>query len=256
MSHMMKKIELASKKPVVGFGLCLDTARLADMVGATAFDFVMVDMLHSHLDKRTATSAIRSIAASGGPVPLARVADNTPGSINTYLDAGAMGIIIPMVQSAEEAERAVLSTYYPPIGQRSKGSLGSFFYGSDYFAHFNDLASLIVMIETPEAAKKAKSILSVPGISGCLIGSGDLSYILKEVNRSDDLKPLIRSVIEAGKEMNVPIGLAVSSPQELQQWWDEGVDFFLVSHDMGIFSTALKSHEEKFTNLEVSVRNE
>lgn len=254
MSQNMKGLSLASDRPVVGFDICLGSERVAEMVSGTAFDFIMVDLLHSHFDKTAATGAIRTLASSDGPVPFARVSDNTPGTINSYLDAGAMGIVVPMVQSAEEARQAVLSTYYPPIGTRSKGSLGSFFYGADYFSKFNALVSLIVMIETPEAAMNATSILSVPGITGCLIGSGDLSYILKESNRSHELHDLIHKVLSAGKEANVPIGLAVSSPDELKSWWNEGIDFFLVSHDMGVLSTALKNHEKKFTGIEVAKR--
>lgn len=254
MSTKMKGLALASNRPIVGFDICLGSERVAEMVASTAFDFIMVDLLHSHFDKSTATSAIRAIASSDGPVPFARVSDNTPGTINSFLDAGAMGIVVPMVQSADEAKQAVLSTYYPPIGTRSKGSIGSIFYGSDYFTKFNAMVSLIVMIETPEAAMDAQNILSVPGIDGCLIGSGDLSYILKEKNRSNELRTLIHHVLEVGKQVHVPIGLAVSSPDELKSWWNEGIDFFLVSHDVGVLSTALKNHEKKFTGIEVVER--
>ena len=254
MNQKMRGLSLASEKPIVGFDLCLGSERVAEMVCDTAFDFIMVDMLHSHFDKTAATGAIRTLASSKGPVPFVRVADNTSGTINGFLDAGAMGIVVPMVQSQKEAQDAVLSTYYPPIGTRSKGSLGSFFYGSEYFSRFNALVSLIVMIETPEAAQNAASILSVPGITGCLIGSGDLSYILKESNRSHEFQDLIHQVVRAGKEAHVPIGLAVGSPEELKNWWKSGIDFFLVSHDMGVLATALKNHESKFTNIEVPYR--
>ncbi len=255
MSRKMRGVSLASDRPIVGFDICLGSERVAEMVCGTAFDFIMVDLLHSHFDKTAATGAVRTIAAGDGPVPFVRVADNTPGAINSYLDAGAMGIVVPMVQSEQEAYQAVLSTYYPPIGTRSKGSLGAFFYGGEYFTNFNSLVSLIVMIETPEAAMNARSILSVPGITGCLIGSGDLSYILKESNRSGEFQNLIHQVLDAGKERGIPIGLAVSSPEEMKAWWGEGIDFFLVSHDMGVLAHAIKDHESKFTGIEIPKRN-
>ena len=116
MRQKMRGLALATGKPVVGFGICLGSERIAEMVCDTSFDFIMIDLLHSHFDKTAATGAVRSIAASGFPIPFVRVADNTPGSINEFLDAGAMGIVVPMVQSADEAFRAVNSTYYPPIG--------------------------------------------------------------------------------------------------------------------------------------------
>jgi 2-keto-3-deoxy-L-rhamnonate aldolase RhmA len=254
MKNEMRRLSLATTRPVIGFGICLGSERVAEMVCHTGFDFIMVDLLHSHFDKKEATGAIRSLIESGGPAPFARVSDNTPGNINSYLDAGALGIIVPMVQSEDEARQAVLSAYYPPLGTRSKGSLGAVFYGNDYYAKFNSKVSLVVMIETPEAALDARQILSVPGISGCLIGSGDLSYILKESNRADDLQPLVLGVLEAGKELGVPIGISVSSPEDMSFWWDSGVDFFLVSHDMGILASAIGAHEKKYRGLAIKER--
>jgi 4-hydroxy-2-oxoheptanedioate aldolase len=254
MNDTLKGLSLSGNKPVVGFGICLGSVRIAEMVGGTAFDYAMVDLLHSHYTKESATDAIRSLSRARGPVPIGRVADNSPGQINDLLDAGAMGIIVPMVESREEATKAVEAAFYPPIGKRSKGSPAAVFYGNDYYARINSVLNLIVMIETPEAAAKADEILSVPGMTGCLIGAGDLSFIMQERGRETEFMETVRKTLTAGKRHGVAMGISVNSAEDLQTWWSEGADFFLVSHDMGILNSAIRSHEKKYTKLEVLPR--
>ncbi len=254
MGYRMNKLQLKDTKPVVGFGICLGSARIAEMVAQTNFDYVMVDLLHSHFSKSEATTAIRSLAGSQGPVAIGRVADNLPGSINELLDAGAMGVIVPMIESRMEAERAVRAAYYPPLGTRSKGSPAAVFYGSDYYERINRTLSMIVMIETPEAAENAELILSVPGITGCLIGAGDLSYILQETGRKDLLEELIDNVLTVGKAHNLAIGISVNKPKDLEFWWSKGMDFFLVSHDMALLAEAIRVQDTKFKGHAVKER--
>jgi len=254
MNNIMRSIELRQKKPVIGFGVCLGSVRVAEIVGTTRFDYIMVDMLHSHFEKDDATSAIRSLAKGDGPIPFARVANNFDSDINSMLDAGAMGIIVPMVQSKEEAEHAVRSCFYPPIGIRSKGSPAASFYGNEYYKKINEIVNLVVMIETPEAAEKADEILSVPHLSGCLIGAGDLSFILSQRGQSDQLKPIIKHIMNVAHENGIAIGVSVSHPEDLVSWWKDGMDFFLVSHDLGVFKEGLKNHEEKYMDVMVEER--
>jgi 2-keto-3-deoxy-L-rhamnonate aldolase RhmA len=175
--------------------------------------------------------------------------NNDPGEINEVLDAGALGVIVPMVSSAEEAERAVISAYYPPAGKRSKGSPAAVFHGSDYVKEFNSRVKLIVMIETPEAAAKADEILSVQGVGGCLIGASDLSFIMKETGCFDRFESTVENVLAAGKKYNVPMGLSVGSPDEVKKWYPKGANFFLASHDLGLLNSALKAHEKKFREI-------
>lgn len=254
MERELRGLSLSIERPVVGFGVCLGSQRIAEMVARTSFDYVMVDLLHSHYGVEGATAAIRSLALSGGPVPLGRVANNDPGEINTLLDAGAAGIIVPMVSSRGESERAVEAAYYPPIGKRSKGSPAAVFYGDSYYGAINGTLSLIVMIETPEAAERADEILSVPHVSGCLVGAGDLSFIMKESGREAEFDGVVDAVIAAGRKHGVSVGLSVGAPEALARWWERGADFFLVSHDMGILNAGLRSHEKKFARVPVKER--
>jgi 4-hydroxy-2-oxoheptanedioate aldolase len=251
MSVKMRKIILRKNRPVLLFGLCLGSERVAEMISNTSVDIGMVDLQHSHLDKVTATNCIRTLAENDGPVPLARVSDNISGMVNTLLDAGAMGILFPMIQNKEEALKAVGNCYYPPMGHRSKSGIAATFYGPDYFEQINKDVAVVLMIETPEAAAKADEILSVKGIGGCLIGASDLTFNLKQNNKIDQMSPIVESIVKSGKKYNVPIGISVGSPDDLEKWWNKGVDFFLVSHDMGVLAKAIPAHIQQYTNLEL-----
>jgi 2-keto-3-deoxy-L-rhamnonate aldolase RhmA len=246
----MKQIYLKKDKPVIGIGVCLGSSRIAEMAATSSFDYIMVDLLHSHYSKQEATSSIRFLSKCGGPVPIARVMNNDPGEINEVLDAGALGVIVPMVSSAEEAERAVMAAYYPPLGKRSKGSPAAVFHGSDYVEKINSLVKLIVMIETPEAAEKAEEILSVKGVGGCLIGASDLSFVMKETGCFDRFESSVAKVLDAGKKYNIAMGISVGSPEEVKKWYPRGADFFLASHDMGILNSAMKLHEKRFREID------
>jgi 4-hydroxy-2-oxoheptanedioate aldolase len=246
----MRDVILKTGKPVIGIGVCLGSARIAEMVASTSFDYVMVDLLHSHYSKEEATSSIRFLAKRGGPVPMARVMNNDSGEINEVLDAGALAVIVPMVGSAEEAKRAVQSAFYPPLGSRSKGSLAAVFYGDEYVGKFNSMVKLIVMIETPEAAENAEEILSVEGIGGCLIGASDLSFVMKETGRLGQFESIVKKVIEIGQKHGVAMGISVNSPEEVKKWFSEGASFFLASHDLGILNSAIRAHEKKYAKMD------
>jgi 4-hydroxy-2-oxoheptanedioate aldolase len=233
--------------PVLGIGLSLGSQRSAEIISRTEFDFAMVDMLHGHYDKPSATDALRAIARAGGPAPFARVSSNDAGSINDMLDAGAMGIVVPMVASAAEARRAVEGAYYPPLGKRSKGSSAAIFYDSDYSKSINHALTLVVMIETPEAVEHADEILSVPGIGCCLIGMGDLSFVMEQPKDSPELLQAVDRVIGAGAARGVPIGVAVNTAKEAAFWRNRGAVLFLTTHDLSLLAGRVRSYDAEFS---------
>jgi 4-hydroxy-2-oxoheptanedioate aldolase len=236
---------LRSKKPIFGTSLLLDSTRVAEIIGRCGFDFAMVDTLHGHFDKAKATDAIRALAVTD-TWPVGRVAHNDPGRINDLLDAGALGLVVPMVNSAEEAEEAVRSTFYPPKGIRSKGSVATVLYGEDYAKKANEEILLIIMIETPEAVANADAILAVPGIDACLLGTSDLMFAMGCQRDDQTLNQSISRVIETGTRNGVPVGMAVKDDQEAKRWQERGAGFFLVPHDLFILQTAAKAIAQSF----------
>ena len=233
------KQKLAQAQAVFGAALTLGSVRSTEIAARAGFDFLMVDTLHGHFDKTTATNALRAIAMTD-TVPFARVAHNDPGRINELLDAGALAMIVPMVSRAAEAQAAVASTFYHPKGERSKGSAVATFYGSDYHTLANETVALVVMIETARAVERADEILSVPGIDACLIGTGDLSLSLGCDKTSRAFEEAVQKVADACAKHGIAAGIAEGSAEACRRWQDRGLSFFLVSHDVLLVKQSLE----------------
>ena len=242
------KRKLGQHEIVTGFGLSMGSLRSAEISASTAFDFVMVDTLHGHFDKASATDALRSLARTGR-APFARVSGIEYGPINDFLDAGAVGIVVPMVCSREDAEKAVNCTFYPPLGRRSKGSIATVIYGSEYASRANDEIALIVMVETPDAVEKAEEIVSVGGVDGCLIGASDLSFVMGVGKQSPQFIDAVRHVRRAGAKRQVAVGISVGSVDEALFWAKEGLTFFLTSHDLALLVTCIGDYDRSFDRL-------
>jgi 4-hydroxy-2-oxoheptanedioate aldolase len=228
---------LADKTPFFGITLMCGSTRVTELLARCNFDFLMVDQQHGEFSKASATDSIRAIAATGS-VPIARVADNTPGAINDLLDAGALGVVVPMVNRRQDAEDAVRAAYYPPLGKRSKGGSAPIFYGEDYARQANSQILLVVMIETREAVENASEILSVPGVGMCLVGTSDLAYDIGCSRDGPEIKDALAKVIAAGNRSNVPVGTAIGAVSDIERLNDLGPAFYLISHDQGLLKKA------------------
>lgn len=162
------------------YGLWLSSpeAASAEAIGDSGFDYVCVDMQHGLIDYQDAVSLLRAIRTAN-TTPIVRVPWNEPGIIGKVLDAGALGVIIPMVNSVEEAEAAVRACRYAPEGSRSFGPIrAGLVYGADYFDNANTQVACIPMIETRQAIDALDDILAVPGIDAVYVGPADLHVSL------------------------------------------------------------------------------
>lgn len=168
------KRRMLDGKPAFGAEVSLGSALSAELISPLGFDFILVDNQHGAWDDNGSMGAFRSVWL-GGAMPMARVRRNEFGAIGRLLDRGAMGIVVPMVNSVEEAKAAADAVRYPPLGGRSGGAFGAGFLGGDYMQWANHEIFLAVQIETVAAAQIAEQILAVEGIDGCWIGPGDLS---------------------------------------------------------------------------------
>jgi 4-hydroxy-2-oxoheptanedioate aldolase len=159
----------------LGAWISLRDPLLAEVAGSSGYDYVCIDMQHGMSDYEHVTHHLQALART--PVtPIVRVPWLEFGIIGRVLDAGALGVIIPMVNSPEEAKVAVDACRYAPVGKRSFGPLGaSTRYGGGYAASANDVVACIPMIETRQAVETIDAILSVPGIDAAYIGPADLS---------------------------------------------------------------------------------
>ena len=147
----------------------------AEVMAHQGFDSLTIDMQHGVVDYQVAVTMLQGISTTG-VVPLARVPWNDPARLMKILDAGAYGVICPMINTREEAEALVRACKYPPRGYRSWGPVrASIYAGTDYGDHANDDIVVMPMIETAEAVKNIDEILSVPGVDAVYVGPSDLS---------------------------------------------------------------------------------
>jgi 4-hydroxy-2-oxoheptanedioate aldolase len=168
-------------------GWCaVPSALCAEALARSGFGWVCVDMQHGVADYAAACEMIRAIEA-GGALPVVRVPWNEPAMMGRVLDAGALAIIAPMIQTVDDARRAVEACLYPPLGRRSFGPLRvSMRDGPGYFAGANDRVAVLPMIETAEALEAVEEIMAVPGVAGAFVGPADLSLALSLAPKDND----------------------------------------------------------------------
>jgi 4-hydroxy-2-oxoheptanedioate aldolase len=176
MANNVKQI-WASGKAVVNGWLAIPSGFSAEVLAQSGFDAVTVDLQHGVQDYLSMVACFQSMQAH--PVtPMVRVPWNEPGIIGKVLDAGAYGVICPMINTAAQAEAFVSYAKYPPRGARSNGPIRVGMYGEagTYQTVANDETLALPMIETREAVANLEAILDVPGIAGVYIGPSDLGF--------------------------------------------------------------------------------
>ncbi|MGI8927344.1 MAG: HpcH/HpaI aldolase family protein [Tepidiformaceae bacterium] len=180
------KTKWAAGEVTYGAWLSVPTSFSAEVMAHQGFDWVCIDMQHGLTDYQVALTMLQVIGSTP-TIPFVRVPWNEFGIIGRMLDAGALGVIIPMVNSVAEAEAAVAACRYFPAGSRSFGPTRAAYYaGADYFAHANEQVACIPMIETAGAVERIDEILSVPGIDAVYVGPADLSITLGQPPAMDN----------------------------------------------------------------------
>lgn len=168
----------------------------AEVLGRQGFDWVLIDMQHGCMSYETALDMIRALDQTPA-VPIVRVPWNDPGIIGRMLDAGALGILIPMIQTVDEARRAVEACLYPPLGRRSFGPVRvGLRDGPGYVQSANARVAVIPMIETAEALDAVHEIAAVPGVDALFVGPFDLSIALGLPPGDNDGKAAFDAAIE------------------------------------------------------------
>jgi 4-hydroxy-2-oxoheptanedioate aldolase len=165
-------------RPALNCWLSSCTPLQAEMLAPMGFDSFVVDMQHGEFDYMDLV-AIFTALAGHDTAPMARVPWNDPSAIMRILDAGALGLICPMVNTAEEAKRFVDCCRYPPAGHRSSAPMRAHLHHrttfEDYVTSFNDQVVTIALIETRQALENIEAILDTPGLDAIYVGSSDMS---------------------------------------------------------------------------------
>jgi 4-hydroxy-2-oxoheptanedioate aldolase len=233
---------LREGKPALGTWLSLGNALAAEQLTRLGFDWLNIDQEHAPIDATLTLHLLQAISL-GGAIPLCRVPWNEPVWIKRCLDAGAYGVVVPMVNSRAEAEQAVAACKYPPAGTRGIGGLRTRLYGgADYVERANDEILVVIQIEHIEAVERADEILSVPGIDAYFVGPNDLcaSMGLKPATEPDH--PQYHDALEHVKQVaagyHVAAGLHVGSAETARHYIEGGYQFIALASDGALLASA------------------
>ena len=226
----------AEGKPVINAWCSTPGAFVAEAVASMGWDAVTIDTQHGLIGYQEMVAMLQAVTASG-VTPLVRVSWNAPGEIMKALDAGAYGVICPMISNRAECEAFIKAARYPPLGQRSFGPIRSALVaGADYQAEANTEILTFAMIETAEGLEKADEITTTPGLSGIYIGPSDLSLSLggKPLQDNDDPRILaaFERILGACKRAGIRTGVHTSSVAYSQKMIAMGFDLVTVGGDM------------------------
>jgi 4-hydroxy-2-oxoheptanedioate aldolase len=227
---------------VINGWLHIPSSWSAEVMAHQGWDSLTIDMQHGLMDYQTALTMLQAISTT--PVtPFVRVSWNEPGLIGRMLDAGAYGIICPMINTRADAEAFVAACRFAPQGQRSLGPTRANLYaGPDYAVHANKTLIAMAMIETAQALENVESIVSVPGLDGVYIGPGDLSLSLLGRGQVDSETPemlaAIERIYEATSRQGIAAGIHTNSPEYANRWIAKGFRFVTVMTDTRLLSSA------------------
>ena len=227
-------------KPALGVAALLGAPVLAEYLASYGFDFVLIDNQHGIWDDLTTVQAIRSVLLCHS-IPVVRARYNDFSAIGRALEGGALGIIVPMVNTVEQAQAAAYAMRYPPQGGRSLGPVGVGFMGADYKARANDEVFLAIQIESREAVEHAEELLAVEGVDGCWVGPADLALSMGvDLNTAAGRRlheEAILHVIDACHKTGKFPGLA-ATPENSEYWIKKGMLFMNCCSDLGFLSTS------------------
>jgi 4-hydroxy-2-oxoheptanedioate aldolase len=226
----------------VGGWLSLANTHTAELLANAGFDWLCIDLQHGLLDYSDLLHMLPAISTTD-VTPIVRVASNEPSQIMKVLDAGAMGVIVPMVNNRAEAAAAIDACLYPPRGGRSFGPTRAALYGgANYAAEANDQIACIVMIETREGIDNLDEIVETPGLGGVYIGPADLAISLGLPPRGDTDDPLhletVNRILAACKSRHVPVGIHTGGLAYTRIRLEAGFDFVTLGSDAGFMMRA------------------
>jgi len=241
------KSKLVEGQVTVGSWLTLAHPAIAEIMSRAGFDWLTIDLEHSVITIREAEEIIRVVELLG-VIPLARLSANDPVQIKRVMDAGAHGVIVPMVNSTADAEAAVEAVRYPPMGKRGVGLARAQGYGSSFERYrewVNQESVVVVQVEHIEAVDNLEAILSVEGVDGFIVGPYDLSGSLGVPGQFDhpSMKKSMERIRIVGLASGKAFGIHIIEPnvKELRQRVDEGYNFLAYSLDIRMLDRACRS---------------
>jgi 2-keto-3-deoxy-L-rhamnonate aldolase RhmA len=217
----------------------------AEIMAKAGFDWLAIDMEHGLIDLSCAYKLIQVIGLSGS-IPLVRLNENDPSAIRRVMDAGAGGVIVPMVNSAEDARKALDAVKYPPEGKRSFGFGRVHKYGKEFESYIrkaNESSIVVVQIEHVSVLDNLDSVLNLKGIDACIIGPYDLSGSMGIPGKFNDKRfiAVLDRIIATVKKFDIALGIHIVHPSEsvLKNRIAQGFKFVAYGMDTVFLSEAV-----------------
>ena len=239
--NRLRELWQAGETAINGW-LAIPSTLSAEIVARQKWDSITIDLQHGGIDEGHALAMLQAVSL-GGAVPLVRAPWNEPGVIMRLLDAGAYGVICPMVSNRAEAERFVGACRFPPDGYRSNGPYRGLMYGgSDYVEHANEEIVTLAMIETKEGMANLDEIAATPGLDGLYIGPSDLALAHGQPARQDNfdgpVADLIAQIREAAHRAGKVAGVHATRTDYAAKMREDGFDIVTPTSDFRLLASA------------------
>jgi len=239
------KAKLRRGEPSFGTWLSLGNLHATRVLARCGFDWLTLDIEHSAFDWSEAATIFAAVA-DAGCVPLARVPEGDHYCIKRVLDAGAWGIVVPMVDTVEQAKVAIAAAKYPPEGNRSVGggmhSLNFAATAGDYYRRANDEILVVLQTESPTGVENAEAIYSLPGCDAVFIGPNDLRFNMRAPDGTmptpEAHEAAVQEVIRVGKQVGTPTGIHAMDPETALKRAEQGMQFLAVGSDLRMLNSS------------------
>jgi len=235
-----------SGEKTYGLWLGIPSPVSAELAAITGCDYVCIDQQHGLIGYEHLVSMLFAIGTAG-PIPLTRVAANDPSQIGKALDAGACGVVVPMVNSAEEAARAVSACRYPPQRNRSYGPIrAARVMGAPVPSELGEAALCVAMVETREGLEQLAEIAGTPGIDAIYVGPADLAVSLGLPPGLDKSEPehvaVVERILAACKAAGIGAGIQCGSGKSARQFAARGFNIVTVAKDNTVLEAAFRQN--------------
>lgn len=231
------------RKPLIGTFAAIPHPVAIEVTAASGVDFLCIDWEHSQISRERIEDLIRAADVHRVPA-MVRVPGHAAEDIAAVLDAGAAGVLVPRISTAEQAKAAVKAIRYPPLGARGVGPGRAAAYGyriPDYLAKANAELVLAVQVETAEGLANIADIVAVDGVDVIFIGPGDLSVSIDAMGPTgkDKLDAAIQTIAKTALSASRTVGIFRPSPDDIGAWSAAGISFFLLASDTMFLGSGL-----------------
>ncbi|PZM14083.1 HpcH/HpaI aldolase family protein [Rhizobium tubonense] len=231
------------REPLIGTFSAIPHPVAIEVTARAGADFLCIDWEHSQIGRERIEDLIRAADVHRVPA-IVRVPGHAPEQIAAVLDAGAAGVLVPRVSTADQAKAAVMATRYPPVGERGVGPGRAANYGysiPDYLSKANDELVLAIQVETSEGLENIAEIVGVDGVDVIFIGPGDLSVSIGALGPKgkNKLDAAIRTITKTALAAGRTVGIFRPSTDDIAEWSATGISFFVLASDTMFLGSAV-----------------